>query len=1004
MSPKLISLLSVSLFAVEIVSAEEPAFEPLPPAPSLKSFMSPASTQTPAASVASESLSPALSAEEAISPERSIEVADRLLANEVDTPRRVQLLLRWLKLKDQIIHKSLADLKGAQPTQELSDKIQNIKIEMVDRMMKEAEKLESASTSGALDPLYRQLAFRSMEVSRSDKAYYYFNRIVARSPEDELAFGDALLSSRLSNLALQAYDRALVKEELKPLALYKKAWAQIQLNQFGEAISTFEQVLEFKGEERRRLRETAFRDWQTPYIETFQKADFDAAEADRIFSLSLKVEDLASIPSSRGEVQTYQNAIKDLVNRFSQRGDIKKAEQAFKLLAEGKFADAVLLESAPFWLKSYRASLDHGHIESLLRLIPANAQLDSTQQERMNAELTNTAQFYETMVRDGKDVEKRPLLGLLYQVYFQFFQNQGASDAVRVNYAHYQLEEKNFDRCLDLISKRDSKDDSIKEKAETVEAQCRLKKLDLLYTSIPSDEFATALEYALLDQKLFTRKGLDVPEEQVYEHLARMLIGAVKKEPQSKLWADRLARVIKDYPYKTEGALYGDLTKLAAQIRFELLVADSQNSAVESQSADLNAKSQRAAEFFEIFKASDIKTELSEKSLRNSIELSDGAESFERCHEYRKSFASQFKPGQTIFDRCVRQAEMTLNLEQEESYWKSALKNLNRDQKIKLGLLELALAKPEGRNRIHALKDKKAQDALKAWDELKEVMPVPERPTPLSKSFQALKEKHDSVLAQLKAPVQIASDRIVVAKVKDVENLDKEWVKFSKMKPSAKELAHVYMYRAQLAKKLYEWYAGLPAPRLPEDELKTYEKKSRQVAEAWKVRADKLQNECSEVAYSLTVEFRPKLTAVCPENTRASIREAYINQWHQTRRGSEIKNPTVFSKFLKAAEEAKTTGQKKYFLLRANELAQNEMDQSFVELALARFTRDGAHYKNAAALNGDLEEPIVYLKAAAKGNPFYEQLYDSELKMIRDHAEPEVSATPITQASDEKNQ
>ncbi|MGA0163473.1 MAG: hypothetical protein ACO3LE_04380, partial [Bdellovibrionota bacterium] len=73
----------------------------------------------------------------------------------------------------------------------------------------------------------------------------------------------------------------------------------------------------------------------------------------------------------------------------------------------------------------------------------------------------------------------------------------------------------------------------------------------------------------------------------------------------------------------------------------------------------------------------------------------------------------------------------------------------------------------------------------------------------------------------------------------------------------------------------------------------------------------------------------------------------------------------------------------RYYLFRALELSKNDVERGQVFLSLAKLTQKERFWRQAAALDGSLIEPLQWQKEAAKGNPFFENLYDRQIRIIR---------------------
>jgi hypothetical protein len=903
----------------------------------------------------------------AVSPKQhSLEAAEKMLTAEPDLERRSQILLRWLKLKDETL--------GAAATQEDKKAI-------VEKLISEIEKYEKASPIFDLDTIYRQVAYRILELENSNQAYFYFNKMKRRTANDDLAFGDSLMANQMANLAFDAYQRAEVNEELKPLATYKKAWAHVQLHQFKEALTLFDETLHVPGEKYQKLRESAYRDRLLPYAENFSKVVFDEEEATHLKEIAAATSG-APFTSEITE-SLFQIGLMEVVKRFSEKGEIARAESAYRLITQKDKSSLAFLDAAPLWLKTYRAALNHKGFEEVIRKLPSG-ELDSVRHSKLASELVQSAHFYNTLFTEAKESVAKPLLLLSYIKLFELFPKQEADES-RVGYADILLQAKNDEKCLAILIPRAGTGAALEDQAQKLEAQCRLRNLSHLYKETKNAAFPERLRAALVEKKIYSRLDLGIPSEKIFDGLSRMLIGGLKRDRTSDILLSTLTDLLANYPYSKDSTLFKELSAIASELKFNQLTAQIE-AAKNSETAEISLE-KIASQFFELYQSADKKSALAEKALQNSISLVKSSEiSLNYCDEYQKSYSPKFKPGQKTFNRCQSEAENSIQLHKERLYWLSAEKYLTPDQKVKLGLLELALNDEKGRARILSSKSKKAEAVLANWNGQDD--------SDGSAPFLDL-QKQSEVFARKLTPVSFKSiSTVVPARVKDFEILDQSLVKYfhssvnTRSSLGSRYLAGTYALRVRIAAAMSQWISQLPEPPLAAAPLRQYRISAAKIISTWKERLNERNLECSQNAYLVSFSFSSTDPNFCQEATLKSAETEYLRKWEKTRSGrgvtSEDQKDIRAQKYLKAAEASSAPLITRYLLTKALDLATSSATQAKVQLGFAKLTDNEKYWLSAAALDGDLPEPIEYLRAHSERNPFFQRVSALQLELIRD--------------------
>lgn len=886
-----------------------------------------------------------------ILPESTLKAADRKLESETDPYKKYQILFKWVRIKEEVEKGLSAD----------SDEFLRSKKEIISKLEESAYEFAQYKDLDMI-PLFRELAFRHAELREFQKAIEYFQRIPEPTPDDHLALGNAYFNSDRVDQSLTHYEIASNTPRLRSSASYKKAWAYLRKNNFALALKEFDICLTDRHEGNVALKAEAFQDRLRPYLETFSASDFDRADNEKLLKLATMV--YKDDAEERNKI--YTDALRSLVEGFNAKSRVAIAQNVFFFLSEAsEDTIEVLLLSAPTWIKVYRGRLDHKSVLKILKSLPEQ-QIPMDQSSSLRAEIYNTAVFYESYKEDENEREEAwELLRMTYLKYFQLYPLDKEADPLRVNYGRILLNDGNAKECLVIMKNRGGKDEAVEKIAYSLEGKCELKYLDQLYAADHTDEFYTMFNAALLKTKIYLRPDLGVPSEAAFDSLGRMLIGSLGKNSNSEILRKTLSSLILEYPYNKETQLYYDLQTVQAELKFkDLLAAD----------LDLELK---AEGFFEIYNEARKGTQVAEKSLTNSIVMGRQEKTLDRCPIYEKNYSAQFVPGENVFDKCIQLSEHFLQLETEYGFWKLVLNKLSKAQLLRVGLLEMALGLKPGRSRVESLGTEEARNAIEIWDG------VSPKPIPLDSRWNNLEMSSQDFLSRLK-PIKLAQiQKAVPRQIKAFEKMESQLVEYFNEEPSPYWAAQSLEMRSRITQAFAEWMQKLPIPSdLSPEELEVYQEKTQEIVQPWNDRALAARTSCSEIAYTLTPHFKQNDSNHCPEETKSSEFRKRMREW----RTSIPRNDRVsqlIRVILNKASAVEDLKRAKYYSFRALELSQNDRERANSFLLLARKADRPMYWKAASDLDGALIEPIQWRKKQAEGNPFYERLFEAQIRQIR---------------------
>ncbi len=925
-------------------------------------------------------------------PQSMLETAERLMASERDLGKRLEFLIRWIKIREDLeLTERQAKFTDAGDPAALKH-FQDAKMEIIERLTKEIPRFEKAKIQ--LDRIHRELGFRYLEQKKFAEAQQHYEALSVKTPDDEISYGDCLMQLGLTDLALYAYVRAGQAERLRSVAAYKRAWAFLQMHDFLRSLFEFDVALEDNPYSPAKLREEAFRDRLRPYIETFSKPDFVATDASVLQQMATRIQ-----PPSGGEL--YLDALRLLVEGFNSKNDVRRAQQVFGFLvqaiphAQSDTALKVLVVAAPLWLRVHRGRLEHDDVERILKTFP-DKEVDAASTTELQAELNNNAAFYETLVQDNKeDAEKlgpryRSLLLLTYNKYLTLYPKEVTADPLRVNYARLLLQDGDPENCLKVLAQRTKKEATIESMAQGLEGQCELKQLDKLYAATHDENFYARLSQNILDNKIYLRKEIGIPETQVFLSLVQMLMGSLKKNTQSGSLRKTLTSLYEAYPYSKEEPLFKEIQIVRAELEFEDLLASP---------LDGNEKAKR---FYAIFERAPLGASVAIKALKNSVLFGTDAETLNRCDKYQQLEPKDFGRQSEMFKRCLALSERHLLLDRELAYWNLYEKGLSEVERVRVGLLHLALGREqEGKLILGKLKSENANHALAFFYGQGQQESAPA----LDPKVAELIQETRSFVKDLKQISFQKIGKVVPAAIQNFKALDAKWVKLSKKgNVSPLAFAQALDHRAFISSRMRDWMKNLPEPKdLTPEELIQYRTQALQVVKPWEELADAAMKECSSQAYALSPDFEKSPS--CPEATNEKTWNEFMKTWESTRQAAEIDSPwdeakaTDEQKILRnlyTAGMAETNSLKaRYFLLRAYDMTSSRWQKGQIQLMMAKITDKERFWRSAAELDGNLVEPIQWLKTRANGNPFFDRLYDKQIELIKRR----VRYTPVDSVS-----
>jgi hypothetical protein len=920
------------------------------------------------------SITTCLAEEDFIVPKSMLDTAEKRLAAERNPTKRLEILFRWVKIKEEYEQNQLAISKD--PSQ--VDQFNHSKSEIVEKLRAEAVSLKRVPGL-RLDKLHRELAFRLLEIKNFAESKIEFESLSSRTSDDEIAYGDCLLGSKLISAALDAYAKSGEDPKLKTMAAYKRGWAYLQLNDFSHSLAEFSLALEDNPNSPAKMREEAYKDRLKPYIEVYAKTDFDEDEAKALKDLAEKVKPTEKSSEKQPE-GLYVEALKSLVEGFNAKNDVQKAQQVFQFLTkEMPDSSLVLLSAAPVWLKVYRGRLDHDAVERIIASLPSK-EFPVQQALNLQSEMQNTAGFYETLIQEDKDpnfkeLRATALLLNLYQKYFQIFSSDPESDALRVNYGRLLLKGGDAGACLDILAKRSKKNATVETVAGSIEAQCELKHLDQLYAKAHDDYFYGKLDRALIQTKIYNRSEIGIPPEQAFSSMVAMLMGALKKNSKAEMLRKTLTGVRDEFPFPKNEKLFREIKIVSAELQFDDLVAEN---------SDPNEKSNK---FFEIFKVVPADTAVAQKSIRNSILLGTEKSTLDRCDRFIQDYSKEFTKGSDVYGRCLRLAEEHLRLDKEYAYWKFHENELEATQVMRVGLIELALGmETQGKRRIQYLKTEAAQRVLDLW------YGVSPAKVPVNPKLKIVEQDAQYFASSLKKISFGKIGKMVPFTIDRFRTMDKELVRFSKADTNPYVTAKILELRSLIAVRMRDWMKTLPEPAgLTEEELQQYREKTKEVIKPWELLASQSLKECSEAAYALSPDFQN--SEFCPEATADATWNTFLQKWDATRqpyasltpwfKESETDTQRTLRILMEAGFSEPEPLKARYFLLRSLDLATENRDKAKIHLALAKLTDKERFWIAAGELDGNLIQPIEWLRYRAVSNPFFEKIYNYEIELIR---------------------
>lgn len=891
-------------------------------------------------------------------PKSTIDAAERKIESEKDPYKRLQLVIRWVKLKSEYDKNQIFESPSAKVAE-----LETSKDEIIKRIQSEFEILFRMDDQLDLSALTQELAFRYQEMQKHETALEYFYRLPELKNSDQLAMADSLIALDRHREAIQALNAIANDPKLKNLAAYKKAWSYLRVKDHVNALVEFDSALEHNPQAEARLYEEAYQDRVIPYLEIFTGDSFTQTDAQQWKDLAKRV----FLSNEAKAKQMYVEALKSLVHSLTAKSEIAKARQAFRFVElEMDDPTAVLILSAPTWIQVYRGRLDHASVEAILDQLPRQPMNDQLDASKLKAELYNTASFYETFKENDKEQNVSPaLLKKTYKRYFQLFPKDLDVDDLRINYGKLLLSSNEAGACYALLQDRSKNDEQIEKVSLSLEAKCELKHLDQLFAAEHTDFFRQKLVAALLDKKIYKRQDLGLPAEEIFENMVYMLTGSIAKKIDDEFLRASLKKLIDNFEYPNNEKLLRHLKVTQSELLFQDILDSNLD------------KNEKAEAFYQIFLESPVDAQIAEKSLLNSVLLGTKKETLERCDEFKKTYPQKFNLTDDAFNRCVEISEHFLDLGREYSYWQSQESRLSKAQQLRLGIVELALAKPAARQRLTDLGTEDSVAILQNWDATEQKQP------PAPQAWQSLTRKSNQFTSRLKPITFSQIEGRVPQKISEFEKIDSQIVKFIESQPALLYVAEALYLRSVVNDQFATWLENLPGPtELSEEELQQYELSAKAFTQPWREKASLRTEDCGAQAHALSVDFKTEDSKLCPESTPTDIYQERVNNWRSSIQRTRRMQPLIRI-LLKRAEASEDINIAKYLAFRAISLSKTDTEKAKAYEILGEKTGRALYWHKAYSLDGFLAKPIQWHLEQAKGNPFFEKLYSQQLTRLR---------------------
>jgi hypothetical protein len=270
-----------------------------------------------------------------------------------------------------------------------------------------------------------------------------------------------------------------------------------------------------------------------------------------------------------------------------------------------------------------------------------------------------------------------------------------------------------------------------------------------------------------------------------------------------------------------------------------------------------------------------------------------------------------------------------------------------------------------------------AREALALWNG--ESAP-PEKAGP---AWNALEKKIEGFLSTLK-PIRFEQIQTQLPKtITAFEKWDSELLDFAKKQSVPLAISFVFEFRAKLSSGLADWIKALPEPPgLDPNSLQEYHLQAQEVVGHWTKRAEARRQECSENAFLQTRSYTLRDPQNCPEATPDGKFKETLNEWRK-KIPTDRRASTIVRTILKRAENLDQPLRSRYYLFRALELSNNHYERALVHVALAKLTKSPRFWSLAYSLDPGQPEAIEHFLNSARGNPFFERLYQWQLRELR---------------------
>ncbi len=580
---------------------------------------------------------------------------ERLLATETDAMTRADLVIRWFELK----------LKHIQPGEESA---------LYERLIQEDEILRAKAGEGG-QKISRILAWHFFERKNFAEASKHFQRITDLNSRERLAFGDSYLNQGLLALAIGEYEKAI--KDLEAPASYRMGWAYLQFQDDEKALSYFDRALAAQPTTGFDVAAAAFRERVVPWLRLKSSDSLNEGDLKALDEMAVKI-----FPSGAPDEMAAMH--QKLMDACFGKDFIQSAELVYRtMLARSPSPDVFAVQSAPRWLRTYRARMNYEAVQNVLSSIQVT-DLDEAQHSDLREEVFHTIDTYERIIdTDSSQVALKSYLKSLYTQSFKWFPSSPRFEKTRINEAKIGLDAGDSNLCLERL-KTPSTEATIEAARVLLHARCQLHQLQGMISMERFDEALNLSSELLAQKKIFSVFPADEVEG-VRDQLGRAFLSLVEKRPTQPFVLESLKVLTQDSPWPEAHQLRVEMQRAYENIQLREIVA---------QSAEGVDKTTALRQLVASAQLDEVKL----KSLSNVALLESGDERLKACQEI-----SRFRPRMKVEDSvdvvCVESFRDQLQVEALRT-WLAASENRTVEREVLLGIAEVSLGQPEGEARL----------------------------------------------------------------------------------------------------------------------------------------------------------------------------------------------------------------------------------------------------------------------------------------------------------------